>query len=169
MTKVPSVMSRYLVKVSPDTPAEAALDVLEVEHVHHALVATHNDLEGVICRCDLELVNGRLPVGRCMKHDYVFVDVQTSAQEAADIMQRWGIGFLPVISGNGKLLGVVTRRDLRHTGFLPNQLGVDRCAACGESHSLLPVTDGFTPTFCRNCMEATTLPEGMYATLGVGD
>jgi len=74
-----------------------------------------------------------------------------------------------VIGDSGELVGVVTRRDLRRTGFLPNRRGVDRCASCGETHSLEPCTDEWLPVFCRNCSEPPTEPDGPYLTLGGGD
>jgi CBS domain-containing protein len=169
MIKVTSVMSQYLVRLPASYTAEEALERLEREAVHHALVTRDDDMEGVVCRCDLERVPSRTHVSACMKKDYVFVDDATTAKEAADMMQRWGIGFLPVIGESGEISGVVTRRDLRRTGFLPNRRGVDRCASCGETHSLEPCTDDWVPIFCRKCAEPPTSPGGFYATLGGGD
>jgi CBS-domain-containing membrane protein len=169
MTKVVSVMSKHLVELSLDTTAETALEILDRERVHHALVVTHGDMNGVVCRCDLENVPPTDRVGHCVKRNFVFIDDHTSGKEAAEIMQRWGIGFLPVIGSSGKLSGVVTRRDLRQAGFLPNQPGVDRCVSCGDTHSLTPVADEWTLTFCKNCMEAPTNPGGVYLTLGGSD
>ncbi len=166
MTEVKSVMSKYLVRLDGASTAEDALERLEREAVHHALVTHAGDMQGVVCRCDLERVPARTRVRDCMKKDYVFVDEDATAREAAEMMQRWGIGFLPVISDNGELIGVVTRRDLRRTGFLPNRRGVDRCAACGETHSLPPCTDEWVPIFCRKCSEAPKSQDGMYLTLG---
>jgi CBS-domain-containing membrane protein len=169
MTKVTGVMSKYLVRLPCGMTAEDALERLEREAVHHALVAPEGDMQGVVCRCDLERVPARTHVGDCMKKDYVFVDEATTAREAAEMMQRWGIGFLPVIGPHGALVGVVTRRDLRRTGHLPNRRGVDRCASCGETHSLAPCTDDWIPVFCRNCSEPPTTADGRYLTLGGGD
>ena len=168
MSKVISVMSKYLVRLSGSITAEEAMERLEREAVHHALVTHDDDMEGVVCLCDLERVPSRTRVAACMKKDYVFVDEDTTAREAADMMQRWGIGFLPVISESGDLIGVVTRRDLRRTGFLPNRRGVDRCASCGETHSLAPCTDEWIPVFCKKCSEPP-VPRDMYLTLGGGD
>ncbi|HEX6274650.1 MAG TPA: CBS domain-containing protein [Polyangiaceae bacterium] len=167
--KVTSVMSKHLVKLPASITTEDALERLEREAVHHALVTIGDDLVGVVCRCDLERVSAKTRVVACMKKDYVFVDESTTAKEAAEMMQRWGIGFLPVIGESGELGGVVTRRDLRRTGFLPNRRGVDRCASCGETHSLEPCTDDWVPIFCRKCSEPPTHPGGFYATLGGGD
>jgi hypothetical protein len=157
-------MSKYLVRLPRGMVAEDALERLERE-----AVAYEGDMQGVVCRCDLERVPAKTRVGDCMKKDYVFVDEETTCREAAEMMQRWGIGFLPVIGGTGDLIGVVTRRDLRRTGFLPNRRGVDRCASCGETHSLAPCTDDWVPIFCRNCSEPPTSPDGVYLTLGGGD
>ena len=169
MTRVTSVMSKYLVRLPRTITVQDALERLECEAVHHALVTREGDMEGVVCVCDLERVPSRSHVGECMKKDYVFVDEATTAREAAEMMQRWGIGFLPVIGATGELVGVLTRRDLRRTGFLPNRRGVDRCAACGETHSLAPCTDDWIPVFCRKCSEPPNRPGGPSITLGDGD
>ena len=167
MTGVIHVMSKHLVKLPCSITSEGALEALERESVHHALVTRGDDLEGVVCRCDLERARPNDPVAHFMRKDYLFVDDQTAAREAAAMMQRWGIGFLPVIAASGELAGVVTRRDLRRTGFLPDRWGVDRCAACGESHSLEPRCDDLIPVFCRDC--SAPPPGGLYVTLGGGD
>jgi CBS-domain-containing membrane protein len=169
MNKVTTVMSRYLVKLSRSLTAEEALERLDREAVHHALVINEGDMQGVVCRCDLERVRAKTHVGECMKKNFVFVDDETTAHEAAELMQRWGIGFLPVIAGSGELVGVVTRRDLRRTGFLPNKRGVDRCASCGETHSLDPCTYDWLPVFCKKCSEPPTEADRGYLTLGGGD
>jgi CBS domain-containing protein len=166
VTGVIHVMSKRLVKLPCAITAESALDVLEREIVHHALVTRGEDMEGVVCRCDLERARPNDPVADCMRKSYLFVDDRSTAHEAADMMQRWGIGFLPVIAASGELAGVVTRRDLRRTGFLPDRWGVDRCASCGESHSLGPRCDDLVPAFCRDCSEPP--PDGAYVTLGGG-
>lgn len=167
--KVTSVMSKYLVRLSHRMTTEEAFERLEAEAVHHALVTHENEIVGVICCCDLDRVPPSTLVGHCMRRDYIFVDEATTAREAAQMMLRWGIGFLPVVGESGEVSGVVTRRDLRRTGFLPNRRGVDRCASCGETHSLLPSTDDWLPVFCRTCAEPPPSPEGPYVTLGGGD
>ena len=166
---VTSVMSKYLVRLRSSLRVEDAIERLEREAVHHALVTRGDDLEGVVCVCDLERYRAKTRVAECMKKDYVFVDEATTAREAAELMQRWGIGFLPVIGDTAEIVGVVTRRDLRRTGFLPNRRGVDRCASCGETHSLEPCTNDWVPIFCKKCTERPDSPGGMYMTLGGGD
>lgn len=76
---------------------------------------------------------------------------------------------MPVFAQEGHVVGVVTRRDLRRSGFLPGRRGVDCCASCGTAHSLSPFQDESVPVFCRDCLEPPTSAIGDAFTLGGGD
>lgn len=169
MNHVRDMMSDRLVTLNEHVSVSDALLRLKAEKVHHALVVELGELQGVICCCDLEAAPRDSTVGSCMKRHYVFIDDESSPIDAARLMQRWGIGLLPVIAGEGHVVGVVTRRDLRNTGFLPGRLGVDRCASCGETHSLSPWRDDSVPVFCRDCLEPSSSALGFSYTLGGGD
>jgi signal-transduction protein with cAMP-binding, CBS, and nucleotidyltransferase domain len=60
----------------------------------------------------------------------------SSVDEAARTLKDCGIGCLPVLDRSGALIGIVTRRDLRSAGALPDIPGIDRCASCGTGHHL---------------------------------
>jgi IMP dehydrogenase len=45
--------------------------------------------------------------------DPVTLSVQSTVQDAENIMREFKIGGIPVVDGNGKLLGIITNRDLR--------------------------------------------------------
>lgn len=168
MNHIRDMMSEKLVTLNGLVAVSGALARLRSEQVHHALVVDLGELRGVICCCDLESAPQDATVGACMKRHYVFIDDESSPTDAARLMQRWGIGLLPVIAGEGHVVGVVTRRDLRNKGFLPGRPGVDRCAACGETHSLSPWRDDTTPVFCRDCLEPSSPAAGFTITLGGG-
>jgi CBS-domain-containing membrane protein len=88
---------------------------------------------------------------------------------AAQTMERYGIGALPVIGTAGELWGIVSRADLRDAGVLPNQPGVDRCMTCGAGHRLMPRDTGQV-CFCRDCVErARSATRDAYVVLGTGD
>jgi CBS-domain-containing membrane protein len=169
MDQIQDVMSEHLVTVDPMTPVPDALARLRAEHVHHALVVHHGEMAGVVCSCDLEAAATDAAVCACFKPSYVFIEGEASSSEAAELMQRWGIGFLPVLGHDGQVVGVVTRRDLRARGLLPGERGVDLCAGCGKAHSLTPRVDESTPVFCRDCLEPNVLPSGFSYTIGGGD
>jgi CBS-domain-containing membrane protein len=168
MNQIRDMMSEKLVTLNEYVGVSDALLRLRNEKVHHALVVELGELKGVICCCDLEAAPHDAAVGACMKRHYVFIDDESSPIDAARLMQRWGIGLLPVIAGEGHVVGVVTRRDLRNRGFLPGRPGVDRCAACGKTHSLSPWRDDTTPVFCRDCLQPSTSPADLNITLEGG-
>lgn len=43
----------------------------------------------------------------------ITLDIDASVGDALEIKKKWGIGGLPVVDRNGKLVGIVTNRDLR--------------------------------------------------------
>ena len=69
-----------------------------------------------------------MQVKEAMQPAPVTIDPEESAALAARLLSRHNIGFLPVCSSSGKLLGVVTDRDL-----------VVRCVAAEERAAALPV------------------------------
>jgi CBS domain-containing protein len=56
-----------------------------------------------------------LLVGDWMVRNVVSIRPDATAREAAKRMIAKGVGGLPVLSGDGKLVGIVTRTDLIHT------------------------------------------------------
>lgn len=110
-------------------------------------------LVGVLCGCDMDGADPDAPVGTVMSSCPLFVGPAARLAEAAETIERYGVGALPVLSLDGRLVGVVTRSDLRRHGALPGQRGVDSCASCGAIHSLSPrgVND---VCFCKSCWEA---------------
>lgn len=168
MAHVQEMMSQRLVMLDSTTPVPDALTRLRDEHVHHALVAQDGEMAGVICGCDLETASSKSAVCACFKPSYLSIDADASVNDAANLMLRWGVGFLPVLDDVGHVVGVVTRRDLRERGALPGQRGVDLCAGCGKDHGLTPKLDDTTPVFCRDCLEPSVLPSGFSYTIGGG-
>lgn len=69
-----------------------------------------------------------LKVRDCMTRDIVSLSEDESAAAAARMMARYNVGALPVRGRGGRLVGIVTDRDL-----------VLRCVASGETASSVPV------------------------------
>lgn len=62
-----------------------------------------------------------------MTRQVVSIGASESCQEAVALMYRLKVRHLPVVDGNGTLVGIVTDRDLRHHFFKPRvfaELGV---------------------------------------------
>jgi len=167
---VAEIMSTALLVAHADESMQLVRERAVQRGVHHVVVLHRGgELMGVICGCDMDEAWPDTRVRDAMKGQSMFIGHNQSLAAAAETMQRYGIGALPVLDAAGRLTGIVTRSDLRRRGVLPNQRGVDRCASCGGSHRLLPC--GSTEIcFCRACVEAgRRASDDAYVVLGDGD
>ncbi len=114
-------MSRSLITTSPEARVSDAADLASDKGVRHLVVMDCEELVGVLCTCDLCDVDPRARVSRCMSSPVQTVDACATLSEAATIMQRNGVGCLPVTVG-GLVIGIVTRSDLRGEGLSRNVL-----------------------------------------------
>lgn len=150
MSSVVQIMSMFPVSVDARAPALDALATAELHGIHHLLVFEDHELVGVVCRCDLAGSSSRDSVMRRMRSPVTIAPTDSLAR-AAQVMLSCGVGSLPVVDGDGILRGLVTRRDLRRAGALPNQRGIDRCAQCGSSHHLRARGCPDAPVLCFGC------------------
>jgi CBS domain-containing protein len=58
-----------------------------------------------------------VPVERWMRHPIVTIGIEASAGDAVALMRERGIRHLPVVDGAGRLVGIVTDRDLRQVSL----------------------------------------------------
>lgn len=150
--------------------ARGANELANDRGVHHVLVTRGSALVGLACVCDLGCALDGETVSEHMKGLPVALNIDDSPDDVAQLMKSSGASCFPVADAQGRLSGVVTRSDLRHSGYLPNERGVDVCAACGSAHHLTPRC-GEEPVFCADCLEqvrSVGVPT-MYFTLGGGD
>jgi acetoin utilization protein AcuB len=54
-----------------------------------------------------------------MTVDLLTIDPEASLREAADLMKRRGIRHVPVVHRTGRLVGILTDRDITHMAFVP--------------------------------------------------
>jgi Mg/Co/Ni transporter MgtE len=164
-------MSKEVVFVRESTNAGAALAVAERENVHYLLVVDDaHQLAGVTCACALARAPVSDNVGSFAKSPVTCVLAGDTLERAAQVMQSWGVGCLPVVRAPGEVVGVITRHDLRRQGTLGDE-EARRCAACGATHDL--VEGEHQVPFCRSCLACTPEPGSVarewYFTLGGGD
>jgi CBS domain-containing protein len=120
---VDGLMSDDLVTATPDTAIEAAAKRL-LEHDIGSLVVIDSDehLEGILTSTDfLELATGDHSsaggtVEQYMSTDVASVDANATLQEAAAKMMSHDIQHLPVLDGEGAVIGMFSATDL--TGHL---------------------------------------------------
>jgi CBS domain-containing protein len=170
MPTLSQLMGKTPLTVEARSGARAANDLANRRGVHHVLVTQDSTLVGVACVCDLASALDHETVSHHMKGPPIAVNTNDSPDEVAQMMKSSGASCFPVADADGRLSGIVTRRDLSRSGFLPNERGVDICAACGTAHHLSPRCCE-EPVFCAECLEQVQSSgvRQMYFTLGGGD
>ncbi len=170
MPTLGQLMTTSPVTVQARSSARAAYALADRHGVHHVLVIDGSELVGVACVCDLAGALDRDAVTRHMQAPPAPLAVDDLPERVADLMKLSGASCFPIVDPEGHLAGVVTRSDLRRTGYLASERGVDVCAACGTSHHLKPRCCE-EPVFCSDCIEQVQSSgvRQMYFTLGGGD
>jgi CBS domain-containing protein len=56
-------------------------------------------------------------ISEIMTSDVITLNQKDTVSEAAKLMSKWNIGFIPLMDDDGKLVGVVTDRDLVLRGY----------------------------------------------------
>lgn len=60
-----------------------------------------------------------MTVGTVMARDPLTIGPEASLREASELMRRGGIHHLPVVGEGGRLIGMITDRDLVHAALVP--------------------------------------------------
>jgi CBS domain-containing protein len=60
-----------------------------------------------------------MTVGTVMTKNPLTIEAEASPRKASDLMRKEGIHHLPVVRGGGRLIGILTDRDLRHAALMP--------------------------------------------------
>lgn len=118
-----------------------ALKMMEEYHIGGIPVVDDDcKLRGIVTNRDLRFErNLSRPVDEVMTSENLVTTSQsTNLEEAADILQRHKIEKLPVIDANGRLVGLVTYKDITKAKDKPN--------ACKDSRGRLRVAAGIGVT-----------------------
>jgi tRNA nucleotidyltransferase (CCA-adding enzyme) len=117
--RVSDVMSSPVRTVDPDTTMEEA-GKLMLRSGHSGLpVISNGSLKGIISRRDLEKANHhglvQAPVKGFMSSSVMTISPDASLDEVQRLMISRDIGRLPVVDGDGNVVGIVTRTDILRT------------------------------------------------------
>jgi len=121
------IMTTNIVSVTPDTTIEEAVELFERHRVSGLpVVDDQQRLLGVIT--EYELLRGisdlhmRGKVSEFMSTGVVSVDENVPLVELAELFLSTRVRRVPVTSGDNKLLGVISRRDLIFAANIRQQL-----------------------------------------------
>lgn len=167
--RVIDVMNRDPVMVASWTRLENAERLAGSRSVHHLLVSDGDRLLGILCLCDLWRGEPGSVASEMMTAPPATIDPLASAEEAVATMNEQAIGCLPVLDGD-RLVGIVTREDLRRAGALGDE-HVRSCAACGTRHHVRTADLHNGIAFCVECLERGRAfdCDDPYDELGGGD
>ena len=125
--RVGDLMTPVVAVLAVGDTLAAAREQLERGHIRHLpVVDGDNRLVGLVThrnilaawmshgRPDRELpavVAGEVPVEMVMERDVLTVDEETSAARAAELLELYKFGCLPVVDSQHRLVGIITEAD----------------------------------------------------------
>ena len=180
-----ALIIRDVVTVRPGSTVEDLLKLMDEHHIHgFPVVEDDHRLVGIVTWRDVRLADPSLNVGDVMTKEVVTAGENISIEEAKKILHKHRIEKLPIIDESGKVMGLITMRDITLKGTYPNALrdehgrlfsaasispfDFQRAKALDEYVDIL-VTD-VAHFHNRNCFEATKkLLKEISADLVVGN
>lgn len=124
---VADVMTRKIVTVLETDPLESLEELMRrLRFRHLPVVDSHGKLVGLITHRDLlsasaswltdkeaenNAIINQLPVRRIMEHEVLTVNAEDPLVEAGKLLWDSKIGCLPVLDGEGGLVGILTEAD----------------------------------------------------------
>jgi IMP dehydrogenase len=91
------------------------------------VVDSNGLLKGIVTNRDLRFENNMAKkIGEIMTTDLITINHQTGLEAAAKILQKHKIEKLPMIDENGKLMGLITFKDITKTKDQPNSCKDDK-------------------------------------------
>jgi len=119
---VAQLMTTELFTVDEEEVIDLVASVMKWKHVRHIPVEdnTHHLVGLVTYRTLIRVLSDprhrsarlALPVNEIMHRDVITVTPETSTLDAVRLMREHKIGCLPVVGGNGQLVGIITEHDL---------------------------------------------------------
>jgi CIC family chloride channel protein len=114
--KVKDYMSTEPVTVSPNATLDRVHTLMTERLIGGVPVVNDDRLVGIVTKSDLMKVREdrrrTTPVSEVMTRDVLTVPPEASLAEALRIMSSKGVGRLPVVSPEGKVVGIIARADI---------------------------------------------------------
>ncbi len=108
-----SFIIRDVVTVSPEDSVETARAIMKEMNISGLPVVVEGKLVGIITRRDVYFAeNGNQVVREVMTKDVITVSPDITPQEARKIMSRYKVEKLPVVDDSGRLVGLITAKDV---------------------------------------------------------
>ena len=110
------------ITIGPNYTIEEAKKIMSEFRISGLPVVADDKLVGIITNRDIRFqVDGNLEVSACMtSNDLVTVPLETSLEDAEEILHKHRIEKLLVVDDNGELAGLITVKDIKKKQQYPN-------------------------------------------------
>lgn len=121
---VSSVMNRNVLTISADSECKSAIEIFVVKNIAALpVVDKQRELKGILCETDmLRPTDYARKVGEIMTREVVSVDEDTPLESMIRLFQHRKLRCIPVLGKDGKLVGIVGRKDI--LSYYTMRLGV---------------------------------------------
>ena len=109
--RLKEIMSSPAEAVGPDTSVADARTRMTRARIHHLVVGTGRDIEGIVSKRDLDDAAPDATVDEIMSSPAITAPASMTVRDAAKILRGRSIGCLPVVE-RGRPVGMVTISDL---------------------------------------------------------
>jgi IMP dehydrogenase len=116
------------ITINPDANVAEALNLMSEYRIGGIPVVDENGiLRGIVTNRDLRFENNRArKINEVMTTDLITTNHQTNLEAAARILQKHKIEKLPMVDEDGKLMGLITYKDITKTKDRPNACKDDK-------------------------------------------
>ncbi|MDX9929556.1 MAG: IMP dehydrogenase [Bacteroidales bacterium] len=123
-----NVMIYDPVTINDDATVGEAVNLMKEFHIGGIPVVDANRvLKGIVTNRDLRFERDyQRKVNQVMTTDLITTDQQTNLEKAARILQKHKIEKLPIIDADGKLIGLITYKDITKANDRPNSCKDDK-------------------------------------------
>lgn len=144
-------MTKNPITIAPDVSVTKAAEIMKANKINRLPIVDHGALVGLVSDGDISRVSpspattlsqyeissllDHMKVKEIMSKSVIAINEDATIEEAANLMERNNISGLPVVSGMGAVIGVITARDILRA--FVNIMGL----ADGKTRIALDVTD----------------------------
>jgi IMP dehydrogenase len=109
---VKDYMTKNVISVSPDTLTEEVIELMRESHHNSYPVVDDCKLVGMVTAFDIIAKEWAETVQGLMSTKLIVANQDLSINDASRVMFRRGISRMPVVDGDGRLVGIITNTDM---------------------------------------------------------
>ena len=115
-----ALIIRDVITIEPDKLVREAIELMRKHNIHGLPVIEEGKLVGIVTWRDVRFANSEAKVKDVMSKNVITASEEISIEEAKRILHEHRIEKLPIVDKDGKLVGLITVRDIEGRGKYPN-------------------------------------------------